>query len=170
MPKLYDKVQESCKYGKFDLTKKATYKLEHGDKLISPWYYIYQNRKILLYVDQHGPVKVQYQPPSGILVAKREIGETQSKWQVWISSKDLNDGVPVSNFNSPILRHDLKGPKFSVEWSPEVATYRSEYENALITTEIFVPYDKATVVMKTTIKNTSKKDMEFTVMPTLSHT
>ena len=52
---------------------------------------------MLLYVEQNGPVKIQHQPSNGILAIKREMGENQSKWQVWIQSKNLNDGIPVSN-------------------------------------------------------------------------
>ncbi len=162
---LYDKVQENCTYGHFNTDESASYTLSAGDKLKGPWYYVYTNRKILLYVDQNGPVKVQYQPPNGILLIKREIGETQSKWQVWVQSDDLNFGVPVSNFCSPNLRYDLPKPKHTAKWTPEKAVYTAEYDNADIITEIFVPSDKATVCMKTTIVNKSKKKMDFCVTP-----
>jgi len=164
---LYDKIQEKCKYGHFNKEKAASYTLTDGDKLSSPWYYVYNNRKILLYVDQNGPVKVQYQPPNGILPIKREMGENQSKWQVWIQSDELNSGVPVSNFNAPHLRHDLKKPEFTADWSPEKAIYTSKYENVDIITEIFVPFDKATVCMKTTVVNKSDKVMDFWAVPVI---
>ena len=163
----YEKTEQFCKYGHFDIDKKAGYTLTEGNKLISSWYYVYQNRKILLYVDQNGPVKIQYQPPSGILVTKRELGETESKWLVWVSSSDINGGVPVSNFNSPKLRYDLESPKFTVNWTPAVATYKAEYDNVDIITEIFVPADKATVCMKTTIVNKIDKVMELSVTPAI---
>ena len=134
--KPYEKIQKDCIYGSFDTEKKAGYILKKGNKLKGPWYYVYNNRKILLYVDQNGPVKIQYQPPNGILPIKREMGEKQSKWQVWISSPLLNDGVPVSNFNSPILRHDLKKPDFTAKWAPEKAIYTAQYDNADIITEM----------------------------------
>lgn len=160
----YETAEKTCKYGYFG-EKSASYTVTDGDKLVAPWYYIYQNRKILLYLDQNGPVKMQYQPPSGILIFKREIGENQSKWQVWVSSPDINNGVPVSNFNAPTLRHDLKKPKFTIDWAPEKAVYTAKYDNAEIVTEIFVPVDKATVCMKTTIKNVSKKTIDICVTP-----
>ncbi len=138
---------------------------KRGGELKGPWYYVYTNRKILLYVDQNGPVKLQYQPPNGILVFKREMGENQSKWQVWVQSKDLNSGVPVSNFCSPNLRYDLPKPKFTSKWTPERAIYTASYDNADIVTEIFVPSDKATACMKTTVINTSGKAMDFRVTP-----
>lgn len=165
--KPYEKIQKDCIYGSFDTEKKAGYILKKGDKLKGPWYYVYNNRKILLYVDQNGPVKVQYQPPNGILPIKREMGEKQSKWQVWISSPQLNSGVPVSNFNSPVLRHDLKKPEFTVKWSPEKATYIAQYDNTNIITEIFVPSDKATVCMKTKVVNKSAETMQFTAVPVI---
>lgn len=165
--KLYDKAKTECRFGHFTLDKKAGYSLTAGEKLHTSWYYIYQNRKVLLYVDQKGPVKIQYQPPSGILLTKRELGEVQSKWQVWVSSPDLNNGVSVSNFGSPELNCTAKKPIFTVDWTPTTAMYASKYDNVDIITEIFVPFDKATVSMKTTILNKSGKNMDFTVTPAL---
>ena len=164
---LYDNAKTECRFGHFNLKEKAGYTLTEVDGLHTPWYYIYQNRKVLLYVDQKGPVKIQYQPPSGILLSKRELGEVQSKWQVWVSSPDLNNGVAVSNFNSPNLDCNAEKPVFKVDWTPTTAIYKSEYNNVDIITEIFVPFDKATVCMKTTILNKSNKDMDFTVIPAL---
>ncbi|MBE7036576.1 MAG: hypothetical protein E7403_04715, partial [Ruminococcaceae bacterium] len=164
---LYDKIQQKCEFGHFDPESPAGYILTDGDKLKGPWYYVYNNRKLLLYVDQNGPVKIQYQPPNGILVIKREMGENQSKWQVWVQSDDLNSGVPVSNFNTPTLRYDLKKPEFTVKWTPERAFYTAKYDNADIITEIFMPSDKATVSMKTTIVNKSGKKMDFTATPAM---
>lgn len=163
--KIYNETQQYCTYGHFDKDVPAGYTITNRDELRSPWYYVYQNKKVLLYVDQNGPVKMQHNPPSGILIFKRELGENQSKWQVWISSKDLNDGVPVSNFGTPVLRHDLKKPICTVNWSPEKAVYKLQYETVNIITELFVPIDKATVSMKTTILNKSDKSMDFTVVP-----
>ena len=166
---LYDKTQQNCTYGHFNLDVPAGYTLTNRDKLKSPWYYVYCNKKVLLYVDQNGPVKVQYQPPNGILVIKRDMGENQSKWQVWVQSEDLNKGVPVSNFGTPSLRYDLDKPETEVNWTPEKSIYKTKYDKAEIITEIFVPIDKATVCMKTTVKNISGKKMEFTATPALFH-
>ncbi len=165
--KLYNEARENCKYGHFNLDKKAGYTLTDGDKLSEPWYYVYTNREILLYVDQNGPVKMQYEPPSGVLITKRELGETESKWQVWVQSPDINDGVPVSNFNSPWLRADKEKPKMQVAWTPETAVYTLCFDKADIITEIFVPSDKATVCMKTKIVNKSGKEMDITVTPAI---
>ena len=163
--KIYNETKQNCIYGHFNNKVPAGYTLTNGDKLNGPWYYVYQNRKILLYVDQNGPVKIQCNPPSGILLCKRELGENQSKWQVWVQSKDLNSGVPVSNFNTPVIRHDLEKPVFTVDWAPEKAVYKAQYNNVDIITEIFMPVDKPTVCMKTTIVNKTEKDMDFTVTP-----
>ncbi len=162
---LYDKIERNCKYGHYDIDKKAGYTITDGDKLSTPWYYIYTNQDILLYVDQNGPVKIQHRPPSGILLCKREIGENQSKWQVWIQSDSINDGIPVSNFNSPFLNYGKVKPKMSVSFAPEKAVYSIKFDNADIVTEIFVPSDKATVCMKTSIVNKTDKDLKCSVSP-----
>jgi len=162
----YDETKEKCTYGHFNADEKAAYTLTDGGKLKTPWYYIYSNRKVLLYVDQNGPVKVQYQPPNGILIIKRELGENQSKWQVWVQADELNGGVAVSNFGKPDLKNEKK-ENVTVKWAPEKAIYTAKYDNAEIRTEIFVPADKATVCMKTTIINTSGKEMDFNVLPSV---
>ncbi len=160
----YDKAQKNCKFGHYDDNNKAGYVLTDGQKLKSPWYYIYDNREVLLYVDQNGPVKVQYLPPNDILVFKREMGENQSKWQVWVSSPTVNGGVPVSNFGTPELNCEGEKPKSTVNWTPEKAVYIQEYKNAVIKTELCVPCDRATVCMKTTVTNVGEK-ATFTVTP-----
>ena len=163
--KLYNKTEQFCKYGHFDLTKNAGYTITDGDKLATPWYYVYTNENILLYVDQNGPVKIQHKAPSGILLCKREMGENQSKWQVWVQSADINGGVPVSNFNSPFLHYGKEKPKMRVSFTPEKAIYTIPFDKVDIVTEIFVPYDKATVCMKTSIVNKTDKDIDCTVTP-----
>ena len=163
----YDKIEKQCKYGEYDESRKAAYTITNSEALSEPWYYIYQNRKILLYVDQNGPVKIQYQPPSGILVAKRELGEKQSKLLTWIQSDDVNDGVPFNNFNSPALQFNAIKPKYTVNWNPTKATYTLSYPEMDVITEIFVPFDKATVCVKTTIKNKLDKEQNITVTPSV---
>lgn len=165
--KPYKNMQESCRFGHFDHTQSAGYTLTEPREIPSPWYYIYQNRKLLLYVDQNGPVKVQYQPPSGILVCKREIGENQSKLQTWIKSPIINNGVAVSNFANPKLDVNGEEPVSTVNFSATIAKYKYEYKNADIITELFVPFDKATVCIKTTIINKTENEAAFEVSPSL---
>ena len=164
---LYDKIDKKCRYGEYDLTKKAAYTVTDSDSLVEPWYYIYQNRRILLYVDQNGPVKIQYQPPAGILVAKRELGEKQSKLQTWIQSPDVNSGIPFSNFNSPTLELTAKKPEYTVSWNPAYATYTLSYPELTVETTLFVPYDKASVVVRTKITNKLDRDIDITVTPSV---
>ena len=163
----YDKIEKKCRYGEYDTTRGAAYTLTNSDELVEPWYYIYQNRKILLYVDQNGPVKIQYQPPSGILVAKREIGEKQSKMQTWIQCDEVNGGVPFSNFNSPTLNVLAEKPKYTVNWNPTYATYTVSYPELDVITTLFVPCDKATVCVRTTLVNKLDKEIKLTVTPSV---
>ncbi len=161
--KLYENMQKDCVYGHYNLEAPAGYTITDPKAIPSAWYYIYQNRKILVYVDQNGPVKVQYQPPSGILICKRELGETQSKLQTWIKTDAINNGIPVSNFDSPKLDLNGEQPKATVDFNATTATYKYEYKNVDIITELFVPYDKATLVIKTTVKNKTNKPIDISV-------
>lgn len=161
----YDKIEKDCTYGTYNLDKHAGYTLTNGEALKGPWYYIYQNKKVLLYVDQNGPVKIQHEPPFGIMLIKREMGEVYSKWVVWVQSDSVNNGVPVCNFNNPKLAFDGKKPKFWADWTPEKAIYHAEYKNMEIVTELFVPQNQASVCMKTTIKNTGDMQYDYVVTP-----
>ena len=163
----YDKIQPKCRYGEYDMSRKAAYTITAGEDIKEPWYYIYQNRKILLYVDQNGPVKIQYQPPSGILVAKRELGEKQSKLVTWIQSDAVNGGIPFSNFHLPNLELTAEPPKYTVNWNPSFATYTVSYPEMDVITTVFVPHDKATVCLKTTLVNKTEKSMNVTVTPSM---
>ena len=165
--KPYDKIQPRCVYGEYDMSRGAAYTITDAKNIKGPWYYIYQNRKILLYVDQNGPVKIQYQPPSGILVAKRELGEKQSKLITWIQSDDVNSGIPFSNFNLPNLQLTAKPPKYTVNWNPSFATYTVSYPELDVITTVLVPHDKATVCVKTKIVNKTEHNMSVNVTPSL---
>ena len=163
----YEFTNEKCVYGKYDLNKRASYEITDRDKLVSPWYYIYQNRKILVYVDQNGPVKIQYQPPSGILIAKRELGETQSKLQTWITCPQVNGGIPFGNFHNPVLGFNAERPVFTVKWSPSTATYIVEFPQTRVETSLFVPINKATLCVKTKIINKTDNPLEMRVTPSV---
>lgn len=163
----YDKIQPKCTFGEYDMSRKAAYTITSPEKINESWYYIYQNRKILLYVDQNGPVKIQYQPPSGILVAKRELGEKQSKLVTWIQSDAVNAGIPFSNFNTPNLELSATPPKYTVNWNPSFATYTVSYPEMDVITTVFVPHDKATVCLKTTVVNKTDKKIDVTVTPSM---
>ena len=58
-------------WGRFEEDRKAAFTIESAD-LPAPWEVIYQNRQILVRVDQHGPVYAQVDPPSGIMLFRRE--------------------------------------------------------------------------------------------------
>ena len=163
----YDKLEAKCKYGEYDTSRPAAYKLTSPGELSESWFYIYQNRKILLYVDQNGPVKIQYQPPSGILVAKRELGEKQSKLQSFIKCDAVNGGIPFSIFNSPKLELSAKSPKYEVKWNPTFATYTVTYPEMMVETTLFVPCDKATVVVKTRIVNKLSRAVYLSFTPSV---
>lgn len=162
---LYNYTKRECQFGEFSETQKGGYTIKKAEDLNSPWYYIYQNRKILLYLDQYGPVKMQHQPPSGVLPFKREMGETQSKWFFWIQSDDVNGGYWFSNFKRPLSQYIQNDGEYTVNWTPAKANYMLNFDNLLVSTEIFVPVDKATVCMKTTIKNTGSKKLNLQVAP-----
>ena len=86
--------------------------------------------------------------------------QNQSKLQTWIQCDDVNGGIPFSNFNSPKLQLTAVEPEFIVNWSPTKAIYTLKYPEMDVITEIFVPFDKATVCLKTKIVNKLDKDIK----------
>lgn len=99
--------------------------------LPTQWDYIYQNRDILLKVDQFGPVYAQAEPPGDIMIFKRENGQRFSNWAVWLSSKQIDHGLPFNNFFRPIIdgRNPSKQPdNLKVVYRPECATYEFLHE------------------------------------------
>ena len=66
--------------------------------LPAAWEYIYQNRDILMKVDQYGPVYAQNNPPADIMLFKRESGQRFSNWLVWIKK---NEEAPFNNYFRP---------------------------------------------------------------------
>ena len=55
--------------------------------LPAAWEYIYQNRDILLKVDQFGPVYAQANPPADVMLFRRENAQKFSNWLVWIKKQ-----------------------------------------------------------------------------------
>ena len=87
-----------CKYGYFDLNRHGTYVITHPEELNYPWEYIYQNRDVLLRVDQFGLVNCQAHPPHDIMLFRREQSDRYSKWNTLFRSPQFNGGIPFSGF------------------------------------------------------------------------
>ena len=84
-------------YGKF-IKGTAGYEINTLN-LPTSWEYIYENRDILLKMDQFGPVYAQANPPGDIVLFKREQHQKFSPWFINIRS-DSFDGR-ISNFFRP---------------------------------------------------------------------
>ena len=68
------------KYGQFDLSRPATY-IIHDLGMETSWEYIFQNREILLRLDQYGPVAAQAYPPGiSCFLKGKKMTSIQSGW------------------------------------------------------------------------------------------
>ncbi len=131
------------------------------------WEYIYQNRDILMKVDQFGPVYAQANPPADVMLFRRENGQRFSNWLVWIK-KDGQE--PFNNFFRPLLNGaDSKSEPedVSVTFLPEKAIYEFTYKDLKLKTEFAIPLHGKEIVMKLSITNNGKAASNLQLKPFL---
>lgn len=126
------------------------------------WEYIYQNRDVLLRVDQFGVVNAQANPVNDIMLFRRETNEKYSKWRVWVQREDE---TPVNNFAYP--RISVKPQDGYIKFLPQKAEYFYDFGSFTIFTEVFIPSNGTHVCMAVTVKNTSDSGADFTITPVL---
>ena len=151
-------------YGKF-IKNTAGYEINSLDMKTS-WEYIYENKDILLKMDQFGPVYAQANPPGDIMLFKREQHQKYAPWQINIWNK--TDHISFSNFFKPNNLGLAEKPNhLSICFKPETATYSFDYSGLQCETTFFVPSKGTTIVCKCKVKNISEKMLEISLRPHL---
>lgn len=148
-------------YGKF-IENTAGYEINTFD-LPTSWEYIYENKDILLKVDQFGPVYAQANPPGDIMLFKREQHQKYSPWSVGITTEN---GKSFGNFYKPCDKA-VKAENVQIRYLPECASYRFEYDGLAVETEIFIPSKSTTVVYRLKITNVGTQRRKLQVNPQL---
>ncbi|MCL2433075.1 MAG: hypothetical protein FWD16_00950, partial [Clostridia bacterium] len=149
-------------FGHFHPESPATYVITNRAMEV-PWEYIYQNRDILLRVDQYGPVSAQFDPPQDITLFKRDHDEKFSKWLYWLQCDELNGGLPFTNFFGPVAGGNpaLQPDKTEIIYSPHEAVYRFTVGPLVMTTTLFIPRKGADIVCNLSLKNTGEKPLHI---------
>ncbi len=135
--------------------------------LPSSWEYIYQNRAILMKVDQFGPVYAQMDPPGDIQLFRRENGQKFSNWIVWINKEG---GKPFNNFfrpNTDITAQENEPQNLNIEFWPEKAVYSFDNEELSVKTEFAIPLKEREISMRFSLTNNSDSDVKIRVCPFL---
>ncbi len=156
-------------YGRF-LPEPASYELLTPN-LPSNWNYIYQNRKMLLRVDQFGLAYAQAFPPHDIVMLARDRYQRSSPWLCWINSTAFARGA-FSNFFRPNLRADDPSyvpAGYSVKFTPSRAIYRFIEEGVDCQTEVFLPPDQPALAVRMTLRNTTPDRLPLTVHSIMHH-
>ncbi|MBQ6831352.1 MAG: hypothetical protein IJO28_01830 [Oscillospiraceae bacterium] len=151
-------------YGQF-IKDTAGYEI-HTLNLPASWEYIYENRDILLKMDQFGPVYAQAHPPGDIVLFKREQHQKFSPWLIHLCS----DSFPqkITNFFRPNRISATAEPDdVCIRFLPESASYSFAYGPVRMVTEFIIPQKGTTVAMRFTVQNTSQKQVELDVIPQL---
>lgn len=130
-------------------------------KVRGDWQYIYQNKDVLLRVDQCGVAMIQANPVNDIYLVKRDGDERFSKWIVWVKK---DGGEFQSNFAYPNPNAPKNG---RIRFLPEKAVYSYEYDGFTVETELFIPKRGTTVVCAVSVTNTGKNSASFEIAPTM---
>ncbi len=146
-------------YGQF-IKGTAGYEMNTFD-LPTSWEYIYENKDILLKVDQFGPVYAQANPPGDIMLFKREQHQKYAPWFIHVVNQK-NERITnfLKPFSTPIEPQNVK-----IEFLPECARYCFEYANLRLETEIFIPNNGIQVVYKFKLTNIGDETQSLKVAP-----
>lgn len=151
-------------YGQF-IKNTAGYEINTLN-LPASWEYIYENRDILLKVDQFGPVYAQAHPPGDIMLFKREQHQKFSPWSVGISSDKFNGRI--TNFFRPNTFEVYDEPQnVKIQYLPESAIYSFEYNGLKVTTEFIIPKKGTVIAMRFCVKNISDDKVNLNICPHL---
>lgn len=135
--------------------------------LPSSWEYIYQNKDILMKVDQFGPVYAQANPPTDIMLFKREAGQKFSNWIVWIKQEGQK---AFNNFFRPVIDCEESGSQpndLSITFLPQKAVYEFSYQGLKVKTEYAIPLKGKEIVMKLSVTNLGDTDTDLKLKPFL---
>ncbi len=150
-------------YGRF-IEDTAGYEINTLD-LPTSWEYIFENRDILLKVDQFGPIYAQAHPPGDIMLFQRAQHQRFSSWSVPIV---LEDGAQITNFFGPNrLPAGTQPEQVKIVYRPECAVYAFTYGGLEIETELFIPNRGAVIVYKFRIRNRKASQTTVRLCPQL---
>lgn len=144
----------------------AGFKL-HTLNLPAAWEYIYQNRDVLMKVDQFGPVYAQADPPGDVMIFRRENGQKFSNWIVWLQKEG---GESFNNFFRPQLngaKAACQPKELEICYTPEMAVYRFTQDNLSVKTTFTIPIHGKEIVMQLAVKNLSSTGVKLRLCPYL---
>ena len=156
-------------YGNFLMDEPASYRITSLDMETS-WEYIYQNRDILLRMDQFGPVNAQMYPPGDIMLFKREKDDRFSRWLVWLQADEINGGQPFTNFFRPVVSGNPRVMPQNLEiiYRPYEAVYSYELEGLKLCTRFFVPSKGTDIHMEFCVESSREDEISLQITPVLA--
>lgn len=157
-------------YGEFLEDPPAAFRIKTLNLPVA-WDYIYQNKKILLRVDQFGLDYAQAFPPSDVMLFRRDRYERDSTWLTWITSPQFSDGA-FTNFFHPLAgnnRPDRQPHRVEITFAPSHATYLIENEGVRVVTKILIPADEPAIVQMIEVTNLRDQPITLKVLPVLRH-
>lgn len=137
----------------------------HTLELPTSWEYIYENRDILLKVDQFGPIYAQAHPPGGIMLFQREKHQKYAPWNIHLL---WEDGACITNFFRPNrLSAEAVPEDLKIVYRPECAVYSFSYHGLSVETELFIPNKGTAILYRFRAKNVTSENVRIKVRPQL---
>ena len=130
------------------------------------WDYVYTNTQALLRVNHDGSAYLQLDPPGGAALLRLERGHIEPSMFAWIVPDETRKAF--SNFWEPKLEAhapDHEPDAYRCTFSPDAARYHLENDGWAVDTELWVPADRAAVVMTIAITNTAASQRSCTLIP-----
>lgn len=156
-------------YGRFDDFEKGAFQLETIHAPAS-WDYIYQNRKLLLRLDQYGLSYAAAYPPSDIVMMMRDRFQRHSAWMTWYTSEQFS--APFNSFGYPnpgTANPKKQADRQHVRYTPAKAEYGVEKEGLRSVTEVFVPDNDPAICQRVTLTNLKDVPLTLKATPVLRH-
>ncbi|MDH7600639.1 MAG: hypothetical protein QHI38_00650 [Armatimonadota bacterium] len=132
--------------------------------LEEPWGYIYATREILLRVDQRGPDYVQFTPPTGTVLIRRERYQKHPSLLVWIRTEN---GKAFTNFWNPVINFDAtrEPGEFHCEYDISSATYHVAHEGLAVDSELIVALNDPVVILACRVSNNDIRKRTIEIIP-----
>lgn len=157
-------------YGAFLDSPRAAFRIDRLN-LPTPWDYIYQNRQVLLRVDQFGLDYAQAFPPTDVMLFRRDRYQQSSPWLTWLTSPQFEHGAFTSFFRPAPGQPDphIEPDRVEVIFAPSHATYIIEHQGLRVTTRVLVATNEPSIIQAVQLTNLRAEALRLTAFPVLRH-
>jgi len=149
--------------GVFNRVERAAFTLL-TQRLPTGWEFVFTNERLVMRVDQFGPIYAQFAPPADILLFRREGFQRYASWLVWLASPQFRRG-PFTCFHAPAAAREPRDLR--IVYSPGRASWRFTREGLRVVTELFISRELPRVYLGMTICNQRRRAVNLRILPAM---